>query len=365
MGAVRLKWNFWKQPGFEWPSHGDKKAGLKYLGEHELVEFDEWVKRDHWSASEAVALSFGLDPKKAITSDGQFTAPKDSIVATHLLQLRDRITADQEASRLPDRMRPSFYLGWARYNHVDYPNLLEEALERREQDLLQTTMHTSDSLAEIHKRWASRPYWTADEAVALSQGGSPEDFWVTLKDYYRWRFYARQREYFLSAFPEPVRPSVCLAWAKQNGIDFPADIHEAVARYEQDVMDLMPRYDQLKERFEEREREITSLRYSIEKGNMELHKLRLELAAATKTQAKPGRDIKDLEPRALNSIFTLLYGLAKFHYEYVDPNRKSNAAKRIVGDLIQVDVKIDDGTVLKWLREAANECSESWSQPKG
>ena len=210
------------------------------------------------------------------------------------------------------------------------------------------------------RRWVASPYWTADEAVALSQAGLPQDFWEKVQFSGNWGVYARLRDRFRKAFPNPERPSVWLAWIKQNGIRFREEIDKAVARHEQDIIDLQPRYDDLKERSEEQKRDITALRYEVEKRNVEIHKLRLELKKAS-AMVHPEPVVKDLHPKERITAYTLIYGLARLHFtkqpykskvQYDPRVETSRPIKQIVAELEDYELPTTDDTVRKWLVDA-------------
>src|SRR3978361_1956870 len=84
MNELASKWNFWVEPDFEWPTDAAKKEGLEFFDDYKIDYFDGWDERKVWTPEEAMLLSFGLDPEKTITADGQILVPDVSVI-------RDRV----------------------------------------------------------------------------------------------------------------------------------------------------------------------------------------------------------------------------------------------------------------------------------
>jgi hypothetical protein len=119
--------------------------------------------------------------------------------------------------------------------------------------------------------WGKMPYWTIDEAIALSFGKNPE--LVNWSKLIEERFIPQspfiekflrtlklaQRAIIAKQISEPVWPGAFIAWAKRNGLDFPQKLVDEVESRGQVIADWKDLYDQLKEKYEVLEKAYTQV----------------------------------------------------------------------------------------------------------
>jgi hypothetical protein len=71
----------------------------------------------------------------------------------------------------------------------------------------------------------------------------------------------------------------------------------------------------------------------------------------------PEKEVKPLATTERNQLLKIILGMAVDSYGYDPAANKNDATKQIVDDLSKIDIKIDAGTVLKYLKEAARTVS--------
>ena len=128
-----------------------------------------------------------------------------------------------------------------------------------------------------------------------------------------------------------VLPGDFVSWAERTGVDLPVGLKKAVRA--------------AVHRIEDRESiiaENASLR-------AEVQNLKAELEASGGS----------LKPRELESLMKLILGMAKAKFNYDPTVSRSPAAGNISKALASRDVRLDQDTVRKWLREACESLSES------
>ena len=194
--------------------------------------------------------------------------------------------------------------------------------------------------------WARQPFWTADQATALSYGRNPETFWDDdmIKYSANWGCFVQRRDSLRQALSNTMRPTDWLAWGKLNGVPFPESLELEVFKHEHDIFD---RLEELETKLGAKQAEIEKLKADLGAKQAEIEGLRANARAKEPT-------VDDLKPKELTSVYSLIYGMARIHYGY-DPRRHVSPAKKIQGQLkdkagVTID---DDATVLKQLRKAA------------
>lgn len=89
-----------------------------------------WSKASHWTLEEAIALSFGKDPK-IVTWERVKKLVRVSPFAQRYEQVRDLVLRAKMWNQLYDPVLPGFFLAWARRTEIDVsPELQEETAKR-------------------------------------------------------------------------------------------------------------------------------------------------------------------------------------------------------------------------------------------
>ena len=96
---------------------------------------------------------------------------------------------------------------------------------------------------------------------------------------------------------------------------------------------------------------LENLKFLYDELKQRYDDLLLELEES-RDNAKPPSE-KSLRTRERNSLLTLVAGVTKEQYNFDPSSPYNQAASQIVSDLANHGLKMDQGTVLKWLREAA------------
>lgn len=79
-----------------------------------------------------------------------------------------------------------------------------------------------------------------------------------------------------------------------------------------------------------------------------------EASNPTSNESLTGGIENDLTTRERNKLLQILIGMAVGAYRYDPASQKNTATKEIVDDAAALGIKIDDGTVRKYLREASS-----------
>ena len=244
--------------------------------------------------------------------------------------------------------------------------------EREELEAKRAAVEQSRFFNARHSRadfshWAKATYWTLEEAIALSFGKSPNVVsWKKLEQYEEVSpfaaKYAKVRNLATRAknwkqLYDPVHPGIFLAWAKRNDIGFPEELEELVTKYGQNIGDWKTAYETLKEAFDtlkaqfdelaDKTKQISAERDERISALVEERDSLLDQVAELRASGKP------LNPKERESLLKLVIGMAIKGYSY-DPNMsRSPTAKKIADDLSEIGLSIDEDTVRKWLKEAA------------
>jgi len=202
------------------------------------------------------------------------------------------------------------------------------------------------------RKWARAPFWSDEQCVALTFAKDPDgidsqDVEDTVCNSPFARHYVALHELILEAqrikdLPERIRPVEFLAWARQRDITMPDELEEAVSTNELDIAKLEEECERLEERDRGLRRENQLLRYQLD---------RLRASSPPPAPLPP----KELSAKERTSLYKLVIGMAIGGYKW-DPKRVKNAATtEITDDLRNNNVALDQDTVLKFLRAAAEE----------
>jgi hypothetical protein len=233
----------------------------------------------------------------------------------------------------------------------------QQERERAEADLAERNRFFNEpgAVADVD-HGCKTPYWSLDEATALSFGREPGAVkWENVKEHAKVSPFARKyeklrdlilRAHAVGQLDERVLPGDYVVWAKRNDIDFPADLEAAVVAHGVQIVDWETKHDELNSRHQalaqqfESEQEIKNdLRTRI-----------VELEATLDAAPKPDLGFHGKERE---SVLKLIIGMALGGYGY-DPRRsRSDAVAVITSDLTRAGVELSDDTVRKWLKQAA------------
>jgi hypothetical protein len=96
------------------------------------ADFDYWSKRTDWTLDEALALTFGKDPKVVNWERVKSTTQLYPFSKQYELR-RELLLSAARWKQLYDPVLPPFFIGWARRMDVPVPDGLIEAVEKRGQ----------------------------------------------------------------------------------------------------------------------------------------------------------------------------------------------------------------------------------------
>jgi regulator of replication initiation timing len=199
-----------------------------------------------------------------------------------------------------------------------------------------------------YRKWARKPYWSGEECVALSFAIEPHQVSSTSRfsrgygDILEQIRQAQRNRQLL----ERIRPVEFLDWARQNNVHFPDELEKAVSAIEVDI-------EQLEQRCEQLEQQLGELRSENQKLKSELDRLR----GGSSPQPK-GRSTKEPSKKERTSLNKLIIGMALEGYKWNPKAERNQVTKDITDDLKKCGLKLDQDTVLKYLREAAEELPE-------
>lgn len=94
------------------------------------ADFVHWSKAAHWTLDEAIALSFGKDPK-VVTWERVKELIRISPFAQRYEQVRDLALRAKVWNQLFDPVFPGIFLAWAKRTEIDVPPELLELVEKR------------------------------------------------------------------------------------------------------------------------------------------------------------------------------------------------------------------------------------------
>jgi hypothetical protein len=164
--------------------------------------------------------------------------------------------------------------------------------------------------------WSKLACWELDEAVALSFGKSPKAVsWGLICGYERSsRFvakYARlrrlvERAECMEQLSAPILPASFIAWAKLHEIELPPDLVAAI-------------------------------------------EARVERVSSKQSRKQQ----PDLLPKERETVLKLIIGMAIKGYAYNPALARSEVPAEITSDVHKLGLSIDQDTVRKWLKEAA------------
>jgi hypothetical protein len=209
--------------------------------------------------------------------------------------------------------------------------------------------------------WSKKAYWTLDEATALSFGKTPDVVnWVSINGHVdRSPFAARyaqlrdlvERARIAQHLSDPISPGVYIAWAKRNGIDFPADLEVALVARGWHFADWKALYEQEVRSKNEIRNEVNAQLASLAASRDELQKvvddLRVQLDAAKKAS---------LPAKERDSLVRLVYGMAVDYHGYDPEELRSKIPGQIASGLSRFGISLHPDTIRKYLKEGFEIC---------
>lgn len=213
--------------------------------------------------------------------------------------------------------------------------------------------------------WSRAAHWTLEEAVALSFGKEPSIVNSrSIAPYTESSFFARQFTKRLDlarrAVPweklfDPVLPGIFIGWTRDNQILFPCDLETLVSArgnmivsWKSNFEALSVQYDDLKSQFLDTQSRLTKQLEELRQQLEEAQKQRADTEKTNPTKMNP-----DIGLREKDSLLKLIIGLAIGGYGF-DPKSARNAKlSDMSSDLATAGVPLDDDTIRKWLKVAA------------
>jgi len=175
--------------------------------------------------------------------------------------------------------------------------------------------------------WASKAYWTLDEAAALVDGLDPDTVLQQSDDIIRQFTKMKQlivllqRDKNLTTPMRPVQVIECFTLLHELGA--PPKLRKAVLEYTNDPQ--------------------RSFRLLAKRGEV--------LEKRVKDLEQQLIDASPLDPRERKTLLLLLCGLVHQHYRY-DPDKRSDVVLKIKSMLAGLGIKLSDDIIRNWLKEA-------------
>ncbi len=193
--------------------------------------------------------------------------------------------------------------------------------------------------------WSKASFWTVEEATALSFGRDPRT--VDLKAVRRFadvspfaqsfvdRLKLLERARITGQLGGQTAPPVALAWARRMQIAVPDELTQAVENIGAQVADWKTLYDREKQKLEEAQAELATLRS----------------AGANGSPAALGE--RSFGTRERESLLKLVIGMAIKGYAHQPSAGRAPTATEIASDLAKLGLSLSDDTIRKYLREGA------------
>ena len=209
--------------------------------------------------------------------------------------------------------------------------------------------------------WSRAAYWTLEEAIALSFGKDPARVnWRAISDYdqasrfpklYARRLDLAKRAALWKKLFDPVLPGIFIGWARDNEIEFPAELESLVRARGNFIGSWKTYYDLLLEKHKALEIQFRGLL----DGHAAMARERDEaLAAFAEIQNAPAKTIESgCSAREKESLLKLIIGLAIGGYGYDPKPSRNTKAAEMASDLARAGVPLDADTIRKWLKMAA------------
>ena len=274
----------------------EKEMGRFFNKPAAQADFDHWSKMAYWDIDEAVALSLGKGPEKVKWKEVA-TYTQVSAFAENFARRRDLARRAVNMGQLFDPVVPAIFLRWTRQIDLSAPDKLIQLVEQRAQT-------TTD--------WATALKNSQDEhAQTIANAKKEKD------ELFKW---AKEQQ------------EKTLRWGKEQ--------HSKTLEMGKTMVD-----QALADKIEtvlQRDQIISQLNEKI-----------AELQSILDHSSTASKDI--LNPKSRLSLLKLVLGMAIDGYGFDPKESKSPLAKETVDRLATLGIAIDEDTVRRWLREAAQE----------
>ncbi len=203
--------------------------------------------------------------------------------------------------------------------------------------------------------WSKMPYWSLNEALALSFGWEPNrQAELTSAPL----AYVRHQELILrahktAALTDPINPADFVQWVLAQDLPFPSALAEAISLRHRN----QPNWKAEAEQWKEKER-LASEAFDYHKAQS-AKKSQLIAKLEEEIQALKAAASSTLEPKSLsrqksfNTLLKLVGGMAMALYNYNPHERRSDTIRQIQNDLDLKGINLDADTIRKWVKEGA------------
>ncbi|MEQ8964831.1 MAG: hypothetical protein RID91_03305 [Azospirillaceae bacterium] len=237
----------------------------------------------------------------------------------------------------------------------------EREAERREEAVRLEAIERSasynqpDAEADVGL-WSRKAFWEPEEAVALLLGKDPRVVsGAAVRRFGSSPFtvrYAELQDLIRRAGQSgqivDTSPGAYLDWARRINLDIPSNLEAAVTANGGTIAD-----------WRKRVAELEAALSAVAEERDALHGRVQSLEARSPTE-------KSVSTRERASLLKLVIGIAAVGYGYDPSASRSEKIKEIAEDLASLGVPLDEDTVRKWLREAAEHLpSETGDGPEG
>lgn len=217
--------------------------------------------------------------------------------------------------------------------------------------------------------WSQCARWTLDEAVALTLAREPRVVGINgvnahaaasspfAKEYLRRTDLVKRAREAGELF-EPALPGLFLTWAKLRELEYPKELEEALEARGHTFADMKKIVDDLKAAMDQ----VMEQNARLAQQNKRLLQERDDLIEQGKCDRQAE---KPLHPREKQSMLKMIYGMAVAYHGYDPDSSRSDTVKSIRDELGRIGINISDGTILKYLREGAEECPPMDGAPSG
>jgi hypothetical protein len=161
------------------------------------ANFDHWSKASYWTLEEALALSFGKEPK-VVTWEKVRAYTQVSPFAKQYELRRDLVQRAMVSKQLHDATLPGTFLAWAKRNDFDVPEQLIERVEARGIQVADWKT-LFEQLKEKHEDLFEAYQAVSNKLAEYEQSGNSPS---TLEQCNSWSDFKQKAEYAIEEFPK-------------------------------------------------------------------------------------------------------------------------------------------------------------------
>jgi hypothetical protein len=145
-----------------------EEAHRFFNGPRAEADYQHWSKAAYWRLDEAIALSFGKEPKVVSWKRVKEYVGR-SRFATQYERRRDLVQRAARKQQLSDPVLPGFFLAWAKRHGIDYPAELETQVEARGHQITDWKSRYDELHAQFNNLKAQQEAHTAEVQVLLEE----------------------------------------------------------------------------------------------------------------------------------------------------------------------------------------------------